>query len=538
MMSNEQDLVVPRLVSTAVSRRGFIRVGGAIVTATAGAGLFAACSSSSGPGGDSAAVGAPVRGGTMRFGCKGGASTDTLDAHNYLTGVDGPRLSALYDPLVRMDEKGQPKMALAESIEPNADGTEWTVRIREGVQFHNGKTLDANDVLFSFRRILENKFPGVTLLGPLNPGASRAVDPRTVVLKFDKPYAILPQALSCHWFLYIVPVGYDPAKPVGTGPFTLVSFTPGSQSEMKRFESYWDNPKPYLDELVILDISDETSQLNALLSGQVNAVNLLSASSLAALQGAPTAKLIASEKTGGYIPFTMRVDQAPYSDVRVRTALKLVIDRPAMLKGVFAGRGEIGNDIFGRYDPAYDPTLMPQRQQDLGQAKSLLKAAGYEDLAVELIPYPEGAGTLQAAELFATQAAGAGVRVKVTPQPATQYYANSYATAPFSQDYWGYYPYLLAVSQSTLPGAPFNTTHFDLPEYSQLFEQATSTLDESLRTEIQRDMMKIDYDQGGLALPSFFPVIDAVASNVQGVEPTVTAFPLRTYQFQDFWIQD
>ncbi|WP_172544976.1 ABC transporter substrate-binding protein [Mycolicibacterium tokaiense] len=535
-MSDKQDFAVPRLVGAAVSRRGFLRVGGAIVTATAGAGLLAACAGGTDPGGQPAS-GSPVRGGTMRFGCKGGASTDTLDAHNYLTGVDGPRLSALYDPLVRMDESGQPKMALAESMEPNADGTEWTVRLREGVQFHDGKILDADDVLFSFRRILENNFPGVTLLGPLNPAASTAVDPRTVVLKFDKPYAILPQALSCHWFLYIVPVGYDPAKPIGTGPFTLVSFTPGSQSEMKRFANYWDSPKPYLDELVILDISDETSQLNALLSGQVNAINLLSASSLAALQGTSTAKLIASEKTGGYIPFTVRVDQAPYRDVRVRTALKLVVDRPAMLTGVFAGRGEVGNDIFGRYDPAYDPSLMPQRQQDLEQARSLLKAAGHEDLAIELIPFPEGAGALQAAELFATQASGAGIRVQVTPQPATQYYANSYATTPFSQDYWGYYPYLLAASQSTLAGAPFNTTHFDMPEYAQLFNQATSTLDDALRTEIQRDMMKIDYDQGGLVIPSFFPVVDAVASNVQGVEPTVTAFPLRTYQFQDFWIQ-
>lgn len=522
-----------------VSRRRLLQMAGALVAGSAGASLLGACTTagSTGAGNSGGPSGKPVRGGTLTLGCKGGDTTDTLDAHNYLTEADGPRLSALYDPLVRMDETGQPKMVLAESIQSNKDATVWTVRLRSGVHFHDGKALTADDILFTFGRIIKGKFPGASQLGSLNIGKSRAADPRTVVLTFDKPYAILPEALSVHWYLYIVPVGYNPKKPVGTGPFKLVSFTPGSRSDMTRFDGYWDSPKPYLDRLVILDIADETAQINALQSGQVNAVNLLSAGSISALQGSSSARVIISEKGGGYIPFTMRVDSSPFSDVRVRTALKLVVDRPAMLKGVFAGHGQIGNDIFGRYDKAFDPTLMPQRKQDIAQAKSLLKAAGHQDLAVELTVYPEAAGTSQAAQLFATQASAAGVRVKISTPAATDYYARSYLKAPLSQDYWGYYPYLIAAGQSTISDGAFNTTHFNNAGYEKLYQQALSATNEASRVSIQHDMMKIDYNEGGFIIPTFFPIIDAVSTNVGGVEPTVTAFPLRTYQFQDFWIK-
>ena len=163
---------------TGLTRRRLFELGGASAAAVAGAGFLGACGGSASSTTQSAstvAAGSPVRGGVLRFGCQGGGTTDSLDAQNYLLTTDAARISALYDPLVRMNEQGLPRLQLAESLTPNKTATEWTVRLRSGVQFHDGKTLDSQDVLFSFQRILKNQFPGATLLGTLNPKTSKAL---------------------------------------------------------------------------------------------------------------------------------------------------------------------------------------------------------------------------------------------------------------------------------------------------------------------------------------------------------------------------
>jgi peptide/nickel transport system substrate-binding protein len=521
-----------------VTRRKLLQVGGAGLLALGGSGVLAACgggttSSTSGTSGG----GAPVHGGTLHFGAQGGANTDTLEADNVLTNTDYARASQLYDPLVRMNDQGQPELALAQALEPNKTATEWTIRIRDGVAFHDGKPLTAQDVLFTFDRIIKNNFPGKYALGSLDVGASKVLDPHTLRLIFSSPYATLLDGLALHWYLYIVPTGYDHMHPVGTGPFKLVSFTPGQQSVMARNPDYWDHPKPYLDKVITINVAEETAQINGLESGQFDAIDYLTAGSVASLKGSSSANLVISSKTGGWEPFTMRVDRTPYSDVRVRTALKLVIDRPAMINSVFAGYGHVGNDVFGIYDKDYDPSLLPQRHQDLEQAKSLLKSAGYSDLPVQLITTPNAPGMVQAAEIFASQAPGAGIRTNVVNQPVTAYFNNSYLKVPFSEDYWPYQPYLTTVSQDSITGAPFSATHFNDAHYNSLYKQALSTLDTSLRREIKQEMWKIDYYRGGNIIPFFFPVIDAVAPHVYGVEPTVSGQAMRTFKFQEFWMK-
>jgi peptide/nickel transport system substrate-binding protein len=240
-------------------------------------------------------------------------------------------------------------------------------------------------------------------------------------------------------------------------------------------------------------------------------------------------------KSGGWGPITMRCDQAPFSDVRVRQALRLVIDRPQMLAAVFGGQGQIGNDVAGIYDPEFvEPG--PQRRQDIPQAQSLLKAAGYENLNVELMTSSFAPGQVSTASVFATQAKAAGVNVKVTQQTPTDYFTKSYLKAPLAVDYWPGWGALLQASLATVGDAPFNGAHFNDPEYNALYARAMASADKTVHRDVIHAMSKIDYDRGGNIIPYFFPVIDAAAPHVKGITPSVSGFALSFFDFKHFWL--
>lgn len=522
-----------------ITRRRLMRLTGAGALTLSAGGLLAACGGDSSSGTTAPAAaggsggGAPKRGGMLTLGASGGSDKDTLEAQNLLTNCDYARGYALYEGLTTMDKQGKIVNLLAESIEPNKNATEWTIRLRPGVVMHDGKTFGAKDVLFSFDRIIKQNFPGKASLGPIDLKASKAVDERTVRLAYDAPYGILPEQLALI-YAFMVPVGYDPRKPVGTGPFKFESFDPGQQSTFVRHADYWDEGKPYLDKLVITNIVDETAQVNALQAGQVDAIDYLSSTSLAAVEAAGAQAIIA--RTGAWGPFTMRLDRAPFSDNRVRLALKLVIDRQQMLEQVFSGHGSIGNDVWGIFDADFDAEL-PQRDQDLEQAKSLLRAAGQSDLRVELITTPNAPGQVQAAQVFATQAKAAGITTKITNQTPTEYFDKSYLKVPFSQDYWPYQPYLVATSYATISRAAYSATHQSDKAYDALFKKASSTTDPSARRDAIHEMLKYDHDQGGDIIPYHFPVIDAVSAKVKGVEPSVTGVAMGTFDWKSIWVE-
>jgi peptide/nickel transport system substrate-binding protein len=448
--------------------------------------------------------------------------------------VDFARIIALYDPLIGYDLKGQNQLRLAESMEPNANATVWTVRLRPGVTFHDGKPLTAEDVIYTFRRIITNNYAGASSLGSVDVKNLKALDSLTVRIPCHTPYATLPDAMTgYYYYMGIVPVGYDPKSPMGTGPFTYQSFSPGVQSTFVRNDHYWDTSDgPYIDSLVISDYSDETSQVNAFLSGQADVINLLSATSIPEVQQAGNV-LVANG--GGMTPFTMRVDQPPFNDARVRQAFRLVCDRTQMMELIFGGRGTIGNDIFSPYDPEFDQAI-PQRTQDIGQAKSLLKAAGHEGLTVQLVTSDIAQGTTRVAQIFAQQATAAGVTVNLRQVTATEFYGVNYLKWTFAQDYWYYSKYLPQVAQATLPVSPFNETHWDDPAYNKLYSQAIATVDPVARTAIAHEMQLIDHSIGGYIIPYFPPTIDGYRKNVNGVAPTKVGLSLGAYNFKAMWL--
>ena len=280
-------------------------------------------------------------GGALRIGSTGGGAKDTIDAHLPTTDPDIMRQWNLYESLaVRTPDFGELQMLVAESIEPVGSKPDaWTVRLKDGVEFHNGKTVGADDVIFSLKRITDPKDPkvGNSSISYIDRDNLKKIDERTVRIPLKLTNAAFADDLG-QYFNAIVPTDYDPKKPVGTGPFKYQSFSPGQRSVFVKNPNYWQTGRPYADQLTIIDFPDDTARTNALLGGQVEAINNLPAAQLASIRGNPNLKVLSSP-TGAWQPFTMRIDAAPFDDVKVRQAMRLIVDREQMVQQVLSGQG-------------------------------------------------------------------------------------------------------------------------------------------------------------------------------------------------------
>lgn len=523
---------------TEFSRRQFLHGLAASGAAVVGSGLGLAACGSNGASSSTTTPPSkqgPKRGGTLRIGMTGGASSDSLDPQNVVTVPDHARAYQLFESLVTYDDEAHPKLLLAEEITPDSNATNWTVRVRPGVTFHNGKPLTAEDVRYSFARIMNPRapMPGAASLPGLDVAGIRILDKRTVRIPFKKPYSPFIEVLPNYYF-FVVPVDFNPKQPIGTGPFKYKSFSPGVSSIFDRYGDYWQSGFPYVDELQISEFADETSQVNALVANNIDGAALLTAPSIAALTSAGKKHQVSHG--GGIEPFTMRVNASPFNDVRVRQAMRYLVDREEMLKVVFNGLGTVGNDITSIWDPAYDRQL-PQRKRDVKRAKSLLRAAGRENLTIDLVSAPLAVGTTSAAQVFAQQASAAGVHVRIQPTTTTVMYGPRYLHWVFAQDVWNYWPYLIMVSQALLPTSPYNETNFDDSKYVRLYTEALATTDVGRRTELEHEMMRIDYEEGGFIIPYFIPVIDGYSPTLGGVTQSRTGLPFGNYAFFKTWLE-
>ncbi len=363
------------LVSRELSRRQLLKYSGLAAGATLGSSMLAACGGDDGgDGGGGGGGGEQGSGGQLIHGATGGGSKDTLDPHAPVTNPDIARVSNLFEPLLFWNNNYELEPAIAESIEGSSDATTWTIKIRPGVTFHNGKTVTAEDAWFSIQRVADPKAPlsaGGQLSQIIDFQSTKVVDETTLELALNTPYAILDSLLA-EYTLGIIPTDFDIANPVGTGAFMFESFEPGKTSTFKKYADYW-GTAAFVDELVIQDFSDDSAKVNALQAGQIQTVDNLPYNLIDTIKGAGGGVLVS--ETGAWVPFTMRVDVAPFDDVRVRQAMRLIVDRQQMIDQTLSGYGSLGNDMYAPLDVAYASDL-PQREQDIDQAKSLLAEAG------------------------------------------------------------------------------------------------------------------------------------------------------------------
>lgn len=477
----------------------------------------------------------PVSGGELRVGLTGGSSSDSLDAHIPVNSGDTARVINLYEGLLRRDDDYNIEYRLAESFESNDDATEWTVQLREDVKFSDGTAVTSEDVAFTIDRIRDPEDPknGAAMLSAVE--ELEIVDQDTLVIHLSAADAELDDAFS-QYQMGVVPVDYDPAEPVGAGPFKLKSFTAGQSTVLERNEHYFDGPA-HLDEVSLINFNDQDAMLNALLSSQVDAIGQIPPALAKVIEADERLRILDSE-TGMWLPFTMHTETEPFDDVRVRQAFRLAVDRQQMVDQVFSGYGQVGNDMFSRYDSDY-PEDIPQREQDIEQAKELLAEAGYPNgIEVELVTAPIQSGAVEAAQVFAQQAAEAGITVKIRQVDTTTFFGEQYLQWPFAQSFWYTRDFLSQTNQSAVEGAPFNETAWYNEEFTEKFRAAQAEADDAARGQLIKELQQQLHDEGGYIIWGFSNQVDAYQAYVAGLEENATGSPLGGYNFHRVWIAE
>ena len=453
------------------------------------------------------------RGGVLRIGVGSGSTTETQDAHLGGFTADTARQYQLYDRLVTRDSNFKLVLELADTFTPNKTGDVWTIRVKKGVKFHNGRELTADDVMFTIQRVLNPNTKAIRAgsLSGIDASKMKKIDKYTISITLKSANVTFDEVFS-NYAMGIVPVGYDPAKPVGTGPFKFKSFTPGVKSVYTKNTAYWRTGEPYVDSVEILSIPDETARVNALVSGQVDAITDLPNAQVSTVRANKKLKVI-NAKTGAYVPIAMNAAKEPFNNPMVRQAFRLMVDREAVVKQAYSGLAQMGNDVLGRYDEGYNAKL-PQRDYDPEKAKALLKKSGVTLPAMDLKTTDEAAGMLTIPQIFALNAKQAGVTVNVTTP--TNFWDGWPGAHVFSMDYYINRTYLEAATLVYGKGDYAKETGWSNPEYDALIAKALKTTNKSLRNEMIADAQKIEYDDGAYIITSFYNKVDASSAKIDG----------------------
>ncbi|UOH17626.1 ABC transporter substrate-binding protein [Acinetobacter sp. NyZ410] len=518
-----------------LSRRKFLTQS---LTALGGVSLISglsACGQSPQPSADSQSSlsSTPKHGGTIRLGLIGGQQSGSLDPHLSASGSGITRGFAIYNKLWEWDENMLPRLALAEFAEPNHNASEWTIRLRKGLEFHHGKTVSADDVIFSLQRLTDPKLasPFRNLVQWIDRDRIQKLDQYTVRIPFISSIAGFV-ALPETWVNFggIVPTDFDPIhNPVGAGPYKVKEFIPGQRSVFTRFENYFKADRPYADRFEVIDFKDQVSRLNALLAGQIDLANAISPEYIKILEQAKHIQTVRSQ-TNTHNSFDFNTQQAPFNDPKVRQAFRLIADRQELIQRGLNGQGRIANDLYSPQDPAF--LNLPQRQQDITKAKNLLAQAGFKNgLSVELIT---PVGNAQPALIFAEQAKKANVSIRVKQVDLATFNGPDRSKWQFSSNATNVgTPYLSTAVVNDAPISTTNRVNFKDPEYSELFYKALAEPDLAKRKVYLAQAQKIQHERGGMLIWGFSHSIDAASKQIGGLAAEHTIFP--TWRFEKLW---
>ena len=455
----------------------------------------------------------PKRGGIFRLGMGGGSTTDTLDPGTHTDSVGINLEHQLRSYLIEIGPDGQLVGELAESWETAPGAVDWTLQLRKGVEFHNGKTMTSADVIHSIQHhIREDSTSAVA--GQMGQIAEMKADGDHVLhIKLKSGNADFAWLLTDYHVSIFPTEGWESG--VGTGAFKLVSYEPGVRVETARNENYFKEGLPYFDGATITVTADSGARDNALKTGQVDATNRVSqrtAHLLDRSQGVSVHKIVGTK----HYTVPMLTNIPPFDNVKVRQALRLAVDREALLKTILGGHGQVGNDLpIGRNQEFYN-TELPQREYDPDQAAFLLKEAGLDGLSVELSAADAAFdGAVDAAVLYAEHAKAAGININVIRESNDGYWSNVWQQKPWCMCYWSGRPtqdWMWTIAYEN--GGAWNDNNWNNESFQQLLKDARVEVDPAKRKDMYWEMQRLHWEEGGTVVPLFAADLMGVSDKI------------------------
>lgn len=518
-----------------LSRRGFLRLATLLGLSVSSAQLLGFGSISKA---EAAATANIVRGGVL----KAATRIERVDhpARFSLVSQSHP-WRHVFDYLTKTDSKGITHPYLLDSWEVSDDLKTWTLNLKKGIKFNNGKEFTADDVIFNFGQWV-NKDVGSSLLGSLSyidADGQEKVDDYTVVCHLNSPSVVLPEHLY-HYAACILPKEFGgdiTREPIGTGAFLMEEYVPGERCRLVARKDYWrkgadGKPLPYLDEIVMVQLGDDpAADLAALRSGQVDTVIEPPVSVWEGVHEDPRFA-ITSTSTAATRTLRVRVDQDPWKDVRVRQALKLCHNRPKILAIALRNQGTIGND--SHVAPAmaeYSDEVKPY-PFDPAKAKQLLAEAGYPDgIDVKLNVSNDWPESMAYAQVLKQDAKAAGIRITLNPMPSTQYW-DGWTDFNMGITWWSHRPLALMMLPLAYTAdkdgnpVPWNETHWIDKEFQDLLEKAQGMADVNERRVVMTRIAEIMKEKGGICTPFFMNVWIITDKKVHDVEASPEEFAI------------
>ena len=531
--------IIDEFAAGRLSRRDFVRRGTVVgISVPLLGSILAACgssgTSSSPSGGSSSAAGAP---GAV---IKAGIVTPT-GAINPVTVADQGGLDMLGQTgeyLCLSTQTLTLKPVLATSWTPNSKADVWTFKIRPGVKFHNGQALTADDVVYTYQLHTNPKGEANALSafgGVLTPAGVKKVDDMTVEFHLSAPNGNFPYLTSSdNYNMIILPKGYDPAKWqstfLGTGPFKLGSYTPKSGATFTRNESYWG--KKALPSSTQFTFYDTQNPMILGLTGST--IDVVGQFAVAGAQELLTGSYnIIKLKSSAHRQLSMRNDKAPFTDARVRQAIALTLDRPAIVKALFQGFADVGND--SPFAPVYPSTntSVAQRTKDIAKAKSLLAAAGHGSGFSTQLVTENFVEIPQYAQIVAQSAKEIGVNIGLKVESSSQYYGKAtfgnsdWLDATMSLVDYGHrgVPNVFLTSPLETYNAKtgtgtWNAAHFANAQYDKLVAQYIAASDLGTQKTLAGQIETLLLAQTPIIFGYFYNYLTATTKGVTGVYPT------------------
>ena len=521
-----------------ISRRDFVRfatlLGMAAPAAYAFAGLPTPAAAQT-----TAQGTAMPKGGTLRLGTRVKALNDP--ATYSWGGYDSNVTRQVCEYLTLTDQNNVTHPYLLESWSAEEDLKTWTLKIRQGVKWHNGDDFTADDVMWNLKRLTDpavgSSFIGLiqdfmlkkvpngtdkngkpqTKLEWWDANAIQKIDSHTIQLNGQVPQVAIPEYLFHYPALMLYPgdKGVFGIGSQGTGAFTMTEYQIGKVATVKAAKSYWGRG-PYLDSIQFIDLGDDAATgISALASHQIDGLVVTDPSQAPALQGMPFLEL---HKVGSAQCAVLKfhVDQKPWSDPKVRMAMRLGLDNPSFVQLALRGLGTVGQDCHvAPVLPDYGK--VPDVNRDVAQAKKLLAEAGYPNGLQTELAVPSDTGWIVAeCQAAVEQWKDIGVQVKLNVMPGAEYW-NVWTKVPFGCTIWYHRPLgVMLLNLAYRTGVPWNETGYSNPEFDTLLNQAGGILESKKRAEVMAKLESILQTDGPMAQPMFAEAFTFMDKKVKG----------------------